>query len=578
MKTTIFLFLLALSTCLKSQHLCDVWYSSYKQVGYNSPPSPIYKPGWQLIFNDEFNDNEVNPEYWNKSTNTDDAYHNCLHGIVFNPNNVTEADGSLKLTLSSDDYAGCAHSGAEIKTFSTDDDSFKEFKFYPDSYIEIRVKNLPFSKGAGSAFWLFVAGGGDAEYREIDIWETYSGHKNVLKSNYHWDYGTPEIAAGESQKIHLYKQMFIEPYNLDYQWVNIGCEWHQNIIKFYLNNSLIRTIEVSGLNSEDMPFDPVDKPMHIRLSMQSPLTCDINEDYVDDSALPKNMYVDYIRVYKQSGTEAVPFIQTPSEFCINSTGENISCAYYPDVNYTWTSTAFDFGPNDDNLPSARWITLKPFVTPNNYYDITVTANFENGYAETHTYSIYIAGNPILPTGVISTVQSAPSSCYFFARIPQTTRSESIYWSENAGLTWTTGDTYLSDGIYYSKYGDFLKNHTFGVKLKTINACGSSIISSTKYFTTPNVITCWLKTDSTSENLNLHDPYLSNNILIYNNEVELYYGKIFIDVLDLTGRDLSHELLSNNYSINLNHLAAGLYISIATNEYGQILNTYKFYKN
>ncbi|MBK7443085.1 MAG: T9SS type A sorting domain-containing protein [Bacteroidetes bacterium] len=77
---------------------------------------------------------------------------------------------------------------------------------------------------------------------------------------------------------------------------------------------------------------------------------------------------------------------------------------------------------------------------------------------------------------------------------------------------------------------------------------------------------------------MHDPYLSNNILIYNNEVELYYGKIFIDVLDLTGRVLSHELLSNNYSINLNHLAAGLYISIATNEYGQILNTYKFYKN
>ncbi|MBK7443087.1 MAG: hypothetical protein IPI65_16705 [Bacteroidetes bacterium] len=95
----------------------------------------------------------------------------------FNPNNVTEADGSLKLTLSSDDYAGCAHSGAEIKTFSTDDDSFKEFKFTLILILKLESKTYLFPKAQALLFGYLLQVVEMPEYREIDIWETYSGHK-----------------------------------------------------------------------------------------------------------------------------------------------------------------------------------------------------------------------------------------------------------------------------------------------------------------------------------------------------------------------------------------------------------------
>ena len=552
---------------------------AYKQVGFNTPASPLIKPGWNLIFNDEFNDATLAAQKWSKSTNLDDGYHNCLHNIVLNPANVGVSDGYLNLTLNTTDYAGCSNSGAEIKSYSTQDPTFRNIAFYPGSYVEVRVKNLPFAEGAGSAFWLFRGGDG-LENREIDIWETYGANKtNLLKTNYHWDKVDDEDAS-ESQRIYLYKDLFITPYNLDYEWVNIGCEWHHNVIRFYVNNTLVRELNVTGENNAGEPFDPVDQPLNIKLGIQSPL-CATDPDDPDESALPKTMYVDYIRVYKQCGTMASPFTYLPNSICFNSIGANMYCVYYPDATYAWVSEAFDFVPNGENIQSARWATLKSGITPGNHYNVSVTITFPEGYIETNTQSVYISEFPQIPNGTISTLQQG-TSCFYWAKTEQDNEEENILWSTNGGITWNYGETFYANGKYWSKYGEFLKDKTYNVKLKTENVCGVSESSTSKTFTTPNPGGCWLRTEQVILQMETPDTWFSptivNGFIYYDLNYLDYSQKVKILIYNLIGEIVYNEFLTADCKINLGNISDGFYISIAQSISGTILNTHKFYKN
>jgi len=561
---------------LHGQNLCKTFLGSYIQVGYNSPASPLYKPSWNLIFNDEFEGKILDPIKWNKSNNLDDGYHNCLHEIVLNPANVGVEDGNLILTTSANEFAGCPNSGAEIKSYSILDPNFKSIVFYPDSYIEIRVKGLPFAKGLGSAFWLFIAGHGEQEYREIDIWETYDDKKNIIKTNYHWDYGDESILGGESEKIHLYKDLFITPYNLDEEWMTIGCEWHHNSIKYYLNNTLIRELEITGLNSENILFEPLNRAMNIRLSMQSTLCAhDGDAEPVDRDALPKSLSVDYIRVYKQASTIASPFLIMPTNVCYNTEGLNMSAAYYPEAIYNWNSDAFDFVVNGFNHPSAKWATLKPDVIAGNNYDVNLTVIFPEGYIETSTQSVYISEYPIAHLEQIKTKQIG-SSCEFWAVIPQQHPEETIYWSDNNGNHWSRGETFFEDGAYWNKYGNFLKGKTFNVRFKVENTCGESFPSEILEFSTPVPEGgCWLKTEST-ENTDL--PFINNGILYYNEFLKDYSEEVNIFIVNLMGEIVFQGMYPNVSNINISGFTDGLYIAIAKSKSGKLINQFKFFKS
>ncbi len=569
------LFLLGIIN-LSSQNLCKTFLGSYKQVGFNAPASPLYKAGWNLIFNDEFNGNSLDAVKWNKSNNLDDGYHNCLHDIVFDPANVSVADGNLRMMVTAEEFAGCPNSGAEIKSYSILDPNFKSIVFYPDSYIEIRVKGLPFAKGLGSAFWMFVAGHGDAEYREIDIWETYDNKKNILKTNYHWDYGDESIFGGESEKIHLYKDLFLTPYNLDEEWMNIGCEWHHNSIRYYLNNTLIRELEITGFNSDGILFEPINRAMNIRLSMQSTLCAhDGDNEPVDRDALPKSMFIDYIRVYKQASTVASPFILMPNSVCYNNSGFNVTCAFYPEAIYNWESDAFDFSINAFGHPSGQWATLKPDIVSGNNYDITLTVIFPEGYTETQTRSIYVSEEPVTPFGDIETKQIG-NSCDFSAVILHPHPEEIILWSENNGTSWHEGESFYEDGKYWNKYGTFLRGNTYNILLKLKNPCGESESSSPMEFTTPTPIDgCWLKSDIVSQELT---PHCYGEFLIYGNEFSFYSESLNVNIFNLTGEMVFTSKLDNDNKINIANLPSGLYISIAKSNSGMIINSFKFYKN
>lgn len=482
-KYFLILILIQIGHVLNGQLFCNLcsvndYCTNDAYITPNPPISPLTKPGWNLIFNDEFNSGSLDVIKWNKSTNTDDGYHNCLNNIVLNPANVSVTpDGYLKLTLNSTDYAGCTHSGAEIKTYSTQDPNFKSFSFYPDSYIEIRVKNLPFSGGAGSAFWLFRA---LDPYREIDIWETYAGETNLMKSNYHWDEAGIDSKT-QSIKYRLFKTTNGQPLNLDQGWVVFGCEWHSDKIYLFINYILVRVIDLTTTNAAGEEFGDINWPFNIRLDIQSPLC----SSPMDEAALPKNMYVDYVRVYKQQGTYACPYLQSTGEIC-STDGAVLTVPYYPYATYTWDNNPFaalNYAETDNHIANERWITLNPGFATNHSYNATVTVTFPEGYTETITKSIYVSASPVAPTGSIGTLQIG-SLCEYYGTVTLNASKDILYYSNNNGLTWDQGTTYQSGLSYKSKFGDYMPSHTYTVLLKSINACGTSTPSLPRTFTTP----------------------------------------------------------------------------------------------
>ncbi len=61
-------------------------------------PNPVEKPGWNLIFSDEFTGNSLDPVKWNKSNPIDDGNGSCVRKFAVNPANVSVSNGNAVIS------------------------------------------------------------------------------------------------------------------------------------------------------------------------------------------------------------------------------------------------------------------------------------------------------------------------------------------------------------------------------------------------------------------------------------------------------------------------------------------------
>lgn len=260
-------------------------------------PNPISKDGWELVFNDEFND----PLTYNSTLFTNKWNTETFYGMKYNPENIINFSTPPKEYFSEKNFEFTGNSinliakreSIQIQyiqqplnvnwgNFVIDHtigqiDSLHSWPPAPQKYertygyFEIRCK-MPDTRGMWPAFWLYGQAGD-----EIDIVEYYTG-KNSMKStsNYHYhrngihEHG--EISSTSPvgpEKFHIYALL-----------------WDNNVIEWYYDNMLIRTMPNIGYHN----------PMHI-----------IIQTAVDDGPgrglssanFPNNFEVDYVRVYKK---------------------------------------------------------------------------------------------------------------------------------------------------------------------------------------------------------------------------------------------------------------------------------------
>lgn len=239
--------------------------------------APVGKPGYKLTFQDEFNGNELNKNLWNIARTRGAIVPDSLVQ-EFYPYEVK--DSILKLRIEerrnkditfNDSYLGEAIENYTAPVVA----SFNKFE-QEYGWFEIRCK-MPKTFGIWEGFWLYPVKGNPGA-AEIDIFESLSKYNDRIFFNIHYHWVTPKKN---------YKKSYIWIPGLADNFHTYALDWEPGLIALYVDG--IKVYEYIG---QDVPVDP----LYIIVSCR---TGGWGGPCVDESALPDNFEIDYVRVYQK---------------------------------------------------------------------------------------------------------------------------------------------------------------------------------------------------------------------------------------------------------------------------------------
>jgi len=545
-------------------------------------PNPLEKPGWNLIFNDEFGSSSLNPDKWNRSTPWDDGDGNCVHGFVENPANATVDSGMASITNTLESYLpGCPYSGGEIKTFSVSDTAFKSFYFYAPGYIEARVKLIN-RTGQGAAFWLWGVGtpenpGTPGPWNEIDIFELNGINGNIFNGSYHW---TPD-GNHVSQNHSIYLTDSARIYDLSANWTIFGLEWDSGSIKWYVNNLLVKVLDLHGIPPYCVAsayYDPPLAPFSIRLNTRNNTVG--NQSAVPNPAdFPQSMQVDYVRAYKKIGEKASPVIMQDHQYQVCRTDTSFATShklirtrFYPGAVYSWSSPAFELGPEPGLIPEPPEklrIWIKPGIKPGNIYPLYLHTEFPQGYTEDDTTLIYIApAPPELPPDDFLPLPF-DSLCYFSLSAVLQSEIETGEFSLDNGSSWRLGTIKNVQGSRVCLFGNFKPGREVQFAYRVANECGYSPARfSTRTMPAPSPGCKWPDAvndtignrENTSPLILLSpNPVLDNLVIRLSGSLQPQKNNLHLSMYDIHGRCVLKSPLTENLNqLTLSYLHPGLY--------------------
>ena len=250
---------------------------------------------WQLVWNDEFSGDSLDTSKWSMT----DSYgrDQCFGGgnneqqcYTSSSNNIAVEDGKLVLTARPEAglAQGRSYTSGRVQSSGKADFTYGRF--------EARIK-LPSGQGSWPAFWMLPTERAYGEWPrsgEIDVMEAINlgvnGNRAVLGTLH---FGTPHTYIGGQTTIDD-----INAFN------TFAVEWFPDQIRWSLNGtqyaSLSRSEWFSSGASGD-PNAPFDRNFHMILNLA------IGGNYPgasDGQNFPRQMEVDYVRVYQCDGASA----------------------------------------------------------------------------------------------------------------------------------------------------------------------------------------------------------------------------------------------------------------------------------
>jgi beta-glucanase (GH16 family) len=238
-----------------------------------TPTDTSVAPVYALAWADEFNGTAVDTTTW---TMEKGSLHVNNEKEYYQAKNATVANGNLVITAKQESAGGFPYTSARMNT------SGKVTPTY--GRIEARIK-LPVGAGLWPAFWML---GTDINLGvswpgcgEIDIMEHVNAD-SLIYGTMHWysgghaQYGSTTTTSPSAY--HIY-----------------AVQWDKKSIKWYVDNTLYQTGNITnGINNTGA----FQNSFFIILNLA--VAGDFPGQTVDTSKLPASMYVDYVRVYKQT--------------------------------------------------------------------------------------------------------------------------------------------------------------------------------------------------------------------------------------------------------------------------------------
>ena len=296
---------------------------------------------WELYWNDEFGGQTLDTTKWN-AANTSGTFANTDR-----PENVKVEDGSLVLTARKENYNGSTYTTANMTS------DYKFSVLY--GRIEIRAK-LAWGRGLWPALWtmgdLYLERGdtdgwpyageidilelvGEADITEVKKWPwseptyEYTSNKNneanrTATHNLHWGLNRDQHRQVGSYTLDGYDNRFVFPeddHPADGYHV-YAIEWRYRDITFFVDDVAVSRVwwddttlywqnegaeatrclladQDTTAEALDIAFCNEDNPHWLIMGLGLCEGWGNMANQVDGSDMPANMYIDYVRVYKE---------------------------------------------------------------------------------------------------------------------------------------------------------------------------------------------------------------------------------------------------------------------------------------
>jgi len=254
----------------------------------NEKPSIPNLPGWDLVWNDEFDGTIINIQKWEHEVNGQGGGNNELQYYTDRPVNSRIEDGKLIIQALEEVYTGNdgtrGYTSARLRTANKGDWKYGRF--------DIKAK-LPYGRGLWPAIWMLPTDwvyGGWAASGEIDIMELLGHEPSKIYGTLHYGSTYPNnthtggsftLPGGSfSDDFHLYTL----------EWDTTEFRWYVDGLQYLTQNQWY-----SSGNAYPAPFD---QRFHLLLNVAVGGNWPGNPD--STTVFPQTMMVDYVRVYKKA--------------------------------------------------------------------------------------------------------------------------------------------------------------------------------------------------------------------------------------------------------------------------------------
>jgi beta-glucanase (GH16 family) len=248
------------------------------------PSGDASRPGWTLIFSDEFNaasGTGVDTTKWNLVNKGDGFGNNELEFYTNRTNNAyQDGNGFLVIKVIKESYMGREYTSARLESNGKFEHTYGRY--------EARLQ-LPRGQGIWPAFWMLgndIGSAGWPNCGEIDIMENIGKEPSIVHGSLHG----PGYSGGNPLG-----QAYTLPGGAKFAdgFHTFAVEWEQSAIRFYVDDMLYGTKTPSDTpNGAKWVYD---HPFYLLLNVAVGGTWPGSPD--STTTFPQTMLVDYVRVY-----------------------------------------------------------------------------------------------------------------------------------------------------------------------------------------------------------------------------------------------------------------------------------------
>jgi beta-glucanase (GH16 family) len=245
-------------------------------------------PDWQLVWSDEFEGVEgesPDPDNWTYDIGRgQNGWGNQeLQYYTDRPENAAlDGEGNLVITARRESFNGADYTSARIKTQGLFDQGYGRF--------EARLKT-PFGPGIWPAFWMLGSNFdtvGWPQSGEIDLMELRGQEPSKIAGSLHG----PGYSAGNA----ISRSFTLSNARFDTEYHVFAIEWFEDRIDYYVDD--VRYQRITREDVEDEGEWVFNQPFFMILNIA------VGGNYVgppsDQTPLPQEMVIDYVRVYTEA--------------------------------------------------------------------------------------------------------------------------------------------------------------------------------------------------------------------------------------------------------------------------------------